>query len=141
MFYPDCGFGIFQMASPNSVLLNIYEHLLSSASPEICLHPAHSVTRPPARGGHLPRAHSPMPPCASYLLRSPVSAASGALPALLPVYVCAPCPFTQRQLPQAAVQIESLTSELTLPSSPEQFSVRVACPSGNSAPLSWDPHP
>lgn len=91
--------------------------------------------------GTCPEPTHPCHPVLHIFSSSPVSAASGALPASLPVYVCAPCPFfTQRRLPQTAVQIETLTSELTLPSSPEQFSVRVACPSGNLAPLSWDPH-
>lgn len=47
MFYPDCGFGILKMASPNLVLFKISQHLLSSASPTISLQPAHSVTHLP----------------------------------------------------------------------------------------------
>lgn len=146
------------MASPNSVFFNIYKHLLSSASPEISLHAPSTLSHSPSCPGRAlefwnqeqqhPRAGpcpEPTHRCHPVLHTRPQQSLCLQLAVLCLLRcwcdVCAPCPFTsQRPLPQTAVYIETLSSELTFHSRPKQFSVRVVCSPGNSASLSWDQH-
>lgn len=148
MFYPDCGFGILKMASPNLVLFKISLSTFSLLLSPPFLFSQHTQSLTFLTLGKLFHSGSKSSPCScpaasggplttAMLCFTPgfqqplVSAVSGVLPSLLLVWcLCNPAPsLISSCFPrQNCLKMKTLPSELIFHSSPKQFTVKSSLP-------------